>query len=93
MEKYPNNYDEHQQHNDYIQSQRDSTEGKRIARTSLILGIVSIFFVGIIIGPIAIIMANKAESYKVPATGGKVTGWIGSIVSLAVIVFYGVMLP
>ncbi len=36
-------------------------EGAQLAQTSMILGIISLFVVGIILGPIAIVKAKKAE--------------------------------
>lgn len=54
--------------------------GISLAQTSMILGILSLFVVGVILGPIAILKANEAErSYGVQATVGKVTGLIGLI--------------
>ena len=55
-------------------------EGAQLAQTSMILGIISLFVVGIILGPIAIVKANRAErEFNTSATVGKVTGWIGTI--------------
>lgn len=54
-------------------------EGEQLAQQSMIFGIISIFVLGVILGPIAIVKANKAEKLNVSATAGKVTGWIGSI--------------
>jgi hypothetical protein len=55
-------------------------EGAQLAQTSMILGIISLFVVGIILGPIAIVKAKKAErEFNTDATVGKVTGWIGTI--------------
>ncbi|MHC6177813.1 hypothetical protein [Glutamicibacter sp. X7] len=55
-------------------------EGAQLAQTSMILGIISLFVVGIILGPIAIVKANRAErEFNTAATVGKVTGWIGTI--------------
>ena len=46
----------------------------------MILGIISIFVLGIILGPMAIVKAKKAErDFQTDATVGKVTGWIGTI--------------
>lgn len=55
-------------------------EGAQLAQTSMILGIISLFVVGIVLGPIAIVKANRAErEFNTSATVGKVTGWIGTI--------------
>lgn len=65
--------------------------GVSIAQTSMILGILSLFVVGVVLGPIAMIKANEAERmYGVPSTVGKVTGLIGLILgALQVIVLIG----
>lgn len=63
--------------------------GMQLAQTSMILGIVSIFVLGIVLGPIAIIKANQAErEFNTPATAGKVTGWIGTILALVYILMF-----
>lgn len=55
-------------------------QGSQLAQTSMILGIISLFVVGIILGPIAISKAKRAErEFNTDATVGKVTGWIGTI--------------
>ena len=54
--------------------------GVALSQTSMILGILSLFVVGVILGPIAIIKGNEAErAYGVQATVGKVTGMVGLI--------------
>lgn len=47
--------------------------------TSLVLGIIGLFFLGIVLGPLAIMQANKAERLGERATAGKVLGWIATI--------------
>lgn len=59
-----------------------SLEGEKAAQLSLILGIVGLFFAGLILGPLAIWQAGKAEKLGVPATAGKVLGWISAILWL-----------
>lgn len=57
--------------------------GSELAQTSMILGILSIFVLSIILGPIAIVKATRAErEFNTAATVGKVTGWIGTIIGL-----------
>lgn len=54
--------------------------GYSLAQTSMVLGILSLFVVGVILGPIALMKAHEAErDYGVQATVGKVTGLIGLI--------------
>jgi vacuolar-type H+-ATPase subunit I/STV1 len=55
--------------------------GKKLQETSLLFGILGLFFFGFVFGPLAIINANKAERAGFPATAGKVLGWISSILS------------
>lgn len=56
------------------------TRGQQLAQTSMILGILSLFVVGVILGPLAISKANKAErQFQTSATVGKVTGWVGTV--------------
>ncbi len=74
----------------YTQNSVEQLQGAQHAQTSMILGILSLFFVGIILGPIAISKAKKAEQLHTAATVGKVTGWIGTIwgiVSIVIVIF------
>ncbi|MEG9249562.1 DUF4190 domain-containing protein [Arthrobacter sp. Soc17.1.1.1] len=72
-----------------------SMEGEKAAQLSLILGIVGLFVAGIILGPLAIWQALKAERLGVPATAGKVLGWITTILYalavLAGIIFFVIL--
>lgn len=65
-----------------------SPEAQSKATTSLVCGIIGLFIFGLILGPIAIVMASKAESLGVKATGGKVLGWIDTIFGLLVIGYF-----
>lgn len=62
----------------YTQSPQQ-VEAEKASQVSLICGILGLFFFGIILGPIAIIQANKAEKLGKAATAGKVLGWIDTI--------------
>jgi hypothetical protein len=44
--------------------------------TATIFGVLGIFVLGIVFGPLAIVQASKAEALGVKATAGKVLGWI-----------------
>lgn len=59
----------------------EQEQGEKLAQTSMILGIISIFFAGIILGPLAIHKASQAEKLNADATVGKITGWIGTILA------------
>lgn len=68
-------------------------QGEKYAQTSLIFGIVGLFLLGIVFGPLAIVNANKAEKLHVAATGGKVLGWIDTILSvLGIVIFLFIMI-
>ena len=64
-----------------------SPEGQSNATTSLVLGIIGLFAFGIILGPLAIYFAGKAERNGVQATAGKVIGWIVTILGIIMIIF------
>ncbi len=76
----------------FTQNSVEHLQGQQHAQTSMILGILSLFVVGIILGPIAISKANKAEKLHVAATVGKVTGWIGTIFGIIGIVWIIILL-
>ncbi|NKX55989.1 hypothetical protein HGG74_15880 [Arthrobacter sp. E918] len=66
--------------------------GQKHAQTSLIFGIIGLFFLGVVFGPLAIVQANKAEALKQPATAGKVLGWIDTIFGVISIIIFIVMM-
>lgn len=76
----------------YIQNSPEQMRGAQLAQTSMIMGILSLFVVGIILGPIAISKAKQAESLNSAATVGKVTGWIGTILSILSIIGFGILI-
>jgi hypothetical protein len=62
------------------------SEGQKYAQRSVLLGALGLFFMGIILGPLAIVNAKKAENLQVPATAGKVLGWLSTVFSALIIV-------
>ncbi|MDQ0736325.1 hypothetical protein [Arthrobacter agilis] len=74
----------------------EAMEGEKAAQLSLILGLVGLFVAGFVLGPLAIWQARKAERLGVPATAGKVLGWITTILYalaiLAGILFFVILL-
>lgn len=56
-----------------------SPDASKAKTTSLVLGIFGLFFLGLILGPLAIIQANKAERLGERATAGKVLGYICTV--------------
>ena len=53
-----------------------AAQGENHKRNSVILGVVGLFLFGIVLGPLAIWQASKAETLGVRSTAGKVLGWI-----------------
>lgn len=80
----------------YYQPSYQAMEGEKAAQLSLILGIVGFFVAGFVLGPLAIWQASKAERLGVPATAGKILGWIVTLLNalaiVGVIVFFVVVL-
>ncbi|MHA7178642.1 hypothetical protein ACX80J_00855 [Arthrobacter sp. MDB2-24] len=64
-----------------------SPEASKAKTTSLVLGIVGLFILGIILGPLAIMQANKAERLGERATAGKVLGYICTIFGVIALIF------
>lgn len=71
---------------------REMFDGQKAAQTSLIFGIIGLFLLGIVFGPLAIVNAKKAEKLNIPATGGKVLGWIDTIFGIIGIIVFIVMI-
>ena len=53
-----------------------ASEAAKAKRESLIFGILGLFILGIVFGPLALARAKKAENLGERATAGKVLGWI-----------------
>ncbi|MCU1574922.1 MAG: hypothetical protein JWO93_3004 [Micrococcaceae bacterium] len=64
-----------------------SPEASKAKTISLVLGIIGLFLLGIVLGPIAIMQANKAERLGERATAGKVLGWICTIFGIIGVIF------
>lgn len=62
------------------------TEAKKAKRDALLFGIVGLFFLGIVCGPLAIAQAKKAEKLGERATAGKILGWIDLVFGAIAIV-------
>ena len=72
----------------YMQNSPEMFEGQKAAQASLIFGIVGIFILGIVFGPLAIVKAKFAEQRNVPATAGKVLGWISTIFGILGLIWF-----
>ena len=62
-------------------------EGQKFKETSLIFGVIGLFVLGFVFGPLAIINAKKAEERGFPATAGKVLGWISTALAIGGVLF------
>ena len=65
-----------------------SPEGEKHKRNSIILGVIGLFLLGIVLGPLAIWQASKAQALGVPATAGKVLGWIDLVFGILGIFYF-----
>ncbi len=63
-------------------------QGQSLAQTSMILGILSLFVVGFVLGPIAIVKAKRAEELGGDAKVGKITGWIGAVLGVLGLILF-----
>lgn len=63
-------------------------EGIRHARLASVFGLLGIFTLGVVFGPLAIGEAKKAESYGVPAQDGRILGWVGIGLFIAGVLFF-----
>lgn len=52
-------------------------QGMKHARLAAVFGVIGIFSLGVVFGPLAIMQAKKAEAFGVAAQDGKVLGWVG----------------
>jgi hypothetical protein len=63
-------------------------DGMQHARDAMLFGVLSIFTIGVLFGPLALIEARRAEQFGIPARAGKVLGWIGiGLFALWILVF------
>ncbi|MCQ1946118.1 MULTISPECIES: hypothetical protein [unclassified Arthrobacter] len=53
--------------------------GEGFKNQSLLFGVLGLFVAGFVLGPMAIYYAQKAEALNVPATAGKVLGWVNVV--------------
>lgn len=67
--------------------QRDYMQGMSHRSNSIIFGVIGLFILGIVFGPLALVQANKAEALGVNATAGKVLGWIAVGFSILWLIF------
>ncbi|MFI7480781.1 hypothetical protein ACH9EU_00010 [Kocuria sp. M1R5S2] len=65
-----------------------SAEGENHKRNSVILGVIGLFVAGIILGPLALWQAGKAQALGVRATAGKVLGWIDVVAGVLLLFMF-----
>ncbi|MCC3289758.1 hypothetical protein [Arthrobacter sp. zg-Y1110] len=53
--------------------------GESFKNQSLLFGVLGLFVAGFVLGPMAIYYAQKAEALNVPASAGKVLGWVNVV--------------
>ena len=68
-----------------VTTAQDQLLGAQHRKTSIILGVISLFILGLPLGVFAFINARKAEAYGVKATAGKVLGSVGFITGVIVV--------
>ncbi len=62
-------------------------QGMSHRSTATTFGVIGLFVLGIVFGPLALVQANKAEALGVKATAGKVLGWIGVAFAILWVLF------
>lgn len=63
----------------YFTKSPQQVDADKASQLSLVFGIIGLFILGILFGPLALVQANKAEKLGAAATAGKVLGWISTI--------------
>lgn len=60
-----------------VESQAAYLQGVGHRTQALVSGVIGLFVLGLVLGPVAIVQASRAEALGVTATAGKVLGWVG----------------
>lgn len=68
-------------------------QGMNHRSTATIYGVIGLFILGILFGPLALIQANKAEALGVKATAGRILGWTGIIFAILWLIFFALGIP
>lgn len=64
-----------------------NSNGSTYATLSIVSAAIGFFFFGIVLGPLALFFASKAEKMGADAKVGKILGWITTILSVVVGLF------
>lgn len=84
---YGQSYPAYQGQSGYGQPMFERQQAEKDAQTSMILGIIGLVLgLGIILGPIGLVYANKATKGGATPTAGKVLGWINIVVGILVVI-------
>lgn len=85
---------QHSGHQGGYQQGPGPAQGESHKRNSVIMGVIGLFLLGIVLGPLALWQASKAEALGVKATAGKVLGWIDLVFGvLGLFVVFGGGMP
>lgn len=67
--------------NPYGGQPQQNSNGSTYATLSIVLAAIGFFFFGLVLGPVAIFLASKAENLGTDAKVGKILGWITTVIS------------
>lgn len=76
---FPGGYPGGPNQNPQLEQINNTLQGQHLANQSTIFGILGLFLLGIVFGPLAIVKAKQAERLGVSSTIGKVLGWISVV--------------
>ncbi|MFJ3958852.1 hypothetical protein [Arthrobacter sp. NPDC090010] len=75
-----------------VEEQAAYLQGVNHRSQAALFGVIGLFVLGVVFGPLALVQANRAEALGVAATAGKVLGWICvALAILGVIVFMAML--
>jgi hypothetical protein len=72
----------------YVTNFPQQVEADKASQLSLVFGILGLFILGIVFGPLALVQANKAEKLGSAATAGKVLGWISTVIGVLGLIWF-----
>jgi hypothetical protein len=71
----------------YSDQPQQNSNGSTFATLSIVFAAIGFFFLGLILGPVALVLAHKAEKLGTDAKIGKILGWITTIFSVIYMAF------
>lgn len=72
----------------YFTKSPQQVDADKASQLSLVFGIIGLFILGILFGPLALVQANKAEKLGAAATAGKVLGWIATVIGALGLIWF-----